>query len=423
VTSSTLQLSGAEARRVALRAQRLGLPRQQGEPTLQHMRELVSELGAVQLDAVNVVVRSHYLPIYSRLGPYPVRLLDELVYRQRAAFEYWGHAASFLPVELYPALRWRMAACAQSKRWRAFQARIEAERPGYLAAVERQITEHGPLAFGDLSDPARRERTPTKYADSTLLWYSWSDGKTALEGLFDAGRLAAAGRRGFERLYDLAERVIPAAARSEPAPKPEDAQRTLVLHAARALGVATARDLADYFRLPTAVTRARLRELVDAKDLEPATVDGWARPAYLVADAADGPVDGRALLSPFDSLLWERDRTERLFGFRHSFELYVKAPNRQYGYYVLPFLLADTLVGRVDLKADRARQTLLVLGAFAEPSADLPTVAGELAVELRELARWLECDAIEVSSRGNLASLLRGRMPGPKIAARDDTPR
>jgi len=410
-----VELSNAEARQIALRAQRLGQPHPRGGPKLAHLRALVSALGAVQLDAVNVLVRSHYLVIYSRLGPYPVTLLDELAYRHRAAFEYWGHAASLLPIELHPAVRWRMAAHAQNKHWRAFQTRVERERPGYLAAVEREIAEHGPLAFGDLSDPARREKVQAKYAASSLLWYRWSDGKTALEGLFDAGRLAAAGRRGFERLYDLAERVIPPEVLSLPTPSAHDGQRTMVLHAAGALGVATVRDFADYFRLPIASTRARLRELVDSGDLWPARVEGWTEEAYLLPSllpvANSAQVDARALLSPFDSLLWERDRTERLFGFRHSFELYVKAPKRRYGYYVLPFLLGDALVGRVDLKADRERRTLLVLGAFAEPSAPARTVAGELAAELRDLARWLELDAVEVSDRGDLASHLRKARP------------
>lgn len=406
-----LDLSNAEARRIALRSQRLGEPRLGQEPALEHLRALVSSLGAVQLDAVNVLTRSHYLTIYSRLGPYPTKLLDELVYERRAAFEYWGHAASYLPVELHPVVRWRMAGYAEKKDWQAFQARLELERPGYLAAVEREIAEHGPLAFGDLSDPARREKTQTKYAASSLLWYRWSDGKTALEGLFDAGRLAVAGRRSFERLYDLSERVIPAEVLSLPTPRPDDAVRELVLRAARALGVATARDLADYFRLPAVATRSRLRELVDNGDLQPARVEDWADSAYLLAGATSGPVNARALLSPFDSLLWERNRVERLFRFRHSFELYVKAAKRQYGYYVLPFLLRDALVGRVDLKADREHGILMVLGAFTEPSVSIRAVAGQLATELGELARWLELDTIDVSDRGNAAPYVRRALP------------
>jgi hypothetical protein len=411
VTVGAVELSNDEARQIALRAQRLGRPRPRGGPKAQHLGALLSALGAVQLDAVNVLVRSHYLALYSRLGPYPVRLLDELVYRRRAAFEYWGHAASILPIELHPALRWRMTAHAESKHWRAFQLRVERERPGYLAAVEREVTERGPLAFGDLSDPARREKVQTKYAASSLLWYRWSDGKTALEGLFDAGRLAAAGRRGFERLYDPASRVIPSRVLSLPTLPAPDAQRALIRHAAGALGVAAVRDFADYFRLPVAVTRARLRELVDSGDLQPARVRGWKDGAYLLPGANGARVDARALLSPFDSLLWERDRAERLFGFRHSFELYVKAAHRRYGYYVLPFLLGDTLVARVDLKADRGNSTLLVLGAYAEPSVPAGKVAGELAAELRDLAGWLGLDTIRVSDRGDLASHVRDARP------------
>jgi len=411
VGGDDIDLSAAQARQLALRAQRLGLPRPRGGPTLRHVRALVSALGAVQIDAVNVLARSHYLTVYSRLGRYPVRLLDELVHRRRAAFEYWGHAASILPVELYPALRWRMDGYARSRSWLAFQARLATERPDYLDAIEREITEQGPLAFGDLTDPARRERTQNRYAESTLQWYRWSDGKTALEGLFDAGRLAAAGRRGFEWLYDLAERVIPAEVLALPAPEPEDAQRVLVRHAAGALGVATAKDIADYFRLPVAVTRVRLRELVEAGEVRPARVEGWSDRAFLDPAAKSGPVDARALLSPFDSLLWERDRVERLFGFRHSFELYVKPANRRYGYFVLPFLLGDALVARVDLKADREGKTLLVLGTYAEPGAAVRTVAPALAAELRELAGWLELDGIEVADRGDLAGALRRARP------------
>lgn len=411
VKRGSLDLSSAEARGVALRAQRLGRPRPRGGVKPRDLEALVSSLGAVQLDAVNVLVRSHYLAVYSRLGPYPMPWLDRLVYERRAAFEYWGHAASILPIELHAAMRWRMRGYADNRHWRAFQARLERERPGYLTAIEQEILERGPIAFGDLSDPARREKTQTRYAQSTLLWYRWSDGKSALEGLFDAGRMAVAGRRGFERLYDLAARVIPPEVMSLPTPEQDDAQRALVLHAAGALGVATARDLADYFRLPAVATRARLRELVDNGGVHPACVEGWTDAAYLHPGASSARVDTRALLSPFDSLLWERDRTDRLFGFRHSFELYVKAQNRRYGYYVLPFLLGDTLVGRVDLKANREGRTLLVLGAFAEPSVPVPVVAGQLADELKELASWLELDAIEVMDRGDLARHLRKALP------------
>lgn len=407
-----VELTAAEARRIALAAQGFANEQRRSEPGLADLRRLLARLGAVQIDAVNVLVRSHFLPAYSRLGPYRRELLGRLAYERREAFEYWGHAASFLPVELHPVLRWRMAKNAEDKRWKAIQARIEHERPGYVAAIEREIAERGPLALGDLTDAARRERVQTKYAASTTLWWSWSDGKTVLEGLFVSGKLAVAGRRGgFERLYDLPERVFPSAVLAAPTPPEDEAQRTLVRLAVSALGVATVRDLADYFRLPAAATRARVRELVESGELRPARVDGWKDAAYLHAGATAPPIDARALLSPFDSLVWERARTVRLFGFTLSFELYVPAPKRRYGYYVLPFLLGDTLVARVDLKADRDRATLLVLGAFVEPDAPRRTVARELALELRQLAEWLDLERVEVQDRGDLAAELRRARP------------
>jgi uncharacterized protein YcaQ len=402
-----MALSQAEARRVALTAQQLGKPRPTGTPNLGHLRRLLAALGAVQIDAVNVLVRSHYLPFYGRLGPYPRELLDRLVYQRRAAFEYWGHAACVLPIELHPVLRWRMARHAADPAWQRTLARIERERPGYPAAVEREIAERGPLAFTDLADPARREKVPTKYAESSMLWYRWSDGKTVLDGLYNTGRLAVAGRRGFERLYDLSERVIPADILAAPAPTEDAARRELVRRAAAALGVATVRDLADYFNLKIAGTRAAVRELVEAGELTPATVAGWDEPGYLSGAGNSRPVHARALLSPFDSLTWHRARVQRLFGFRHSFELYVKPAQRQYGYYVLPFLLDDALVARVDLKADQPRRALLVRGAFAEPEVPLRTVAAALAAELRQLAGWLALETVEVTDHGDLAPALR----------------
>jgi uncharacterized protein len=406
---SAIELSATQARRIALRAQRLGRSRPRRAATARDLREVLSALGAVQVDAVNVLVRSHYLPLYSRLGRYPAPLLDRLVYGDRQAFEYWGHAASILPIELHPLLRWRMARFAADRHWQALRERLERERPGYLAALEREVARRGPVAASQLSDPARRERAPTGYAASTLLWYRWSDGKSALEGLFNAGRLATADRVGFERRFDLPERVIPATVLAAPAPPEDEAQRELVLRAAAALGVATVADLADYFRLPVAATRARVRELVEAGRLRPARVRGWTGPAVLHPDASDRPVRPRALLSPFDSLVWQRDRCARLFGFRHSFELYVKPERRRYGYYVLPFLLGEALVARVDLKADQAGSRLLVQGAFAEPGVPVGPVAAELAAELRELAAWLGLGTVAVSPRGDLSAELAAR--------------
>lgn len=412
--TAPVDVSAGEARRIALRAQGFGTPRPRAAKgaNLGHVRRLVRRLGAVQIDAVNVLVRSHHLPAFARLGPYPLGGMDELAYRRRTTFEYWGHAASFLPIELYPALRWRMERHAAHKHWAAVRARLDRDRPGYIDAIVREVTERGPLTFTDLADPGRLEKVETKYADSTLLWWRWADGKTVLESLFDAGVVAVAGRRRFERLYDLTERVIPEDVLAQQAPAVQDAQRQLVAHAARALGVATIRDLADYFRLSGVATRAGARELVASGDLLPAKVEGWKDAAYLDPTASAGaPVEARALLSPFDSLVWARPRSERLFSFTHSFELYVPEAKRRYGYYVLPFLLGEHLVGRVDLKSDRARGALLVQGAFAEAGTTPRTIAGELAGALGELALWLELDRVEVAERGDLAPALRRALP------------
>ena len=404
-------VSAAEARTIALTAQGFGRPRGDLEEAVAGgVLQVAADLGAVQIDAVNVLIRSHYLPFYSRLGSYDRDLLDDLCYRRHALFEYPGHAASFLPADLHPALRWRMAGYAAHKNWAAFRARVEGERPGYLAAVEAEIADRGPLAYTELADQGRRDKqsVATTYAESSLLWYRWSDGKSALEWLHLTGRLAIAGRRGFEPRYDLAERVIAPEVLAVPTPPAADGQRQLVLTAMRALGVAAVRDVADYFRMPVAVTRARLRELLDTGDIEQASVAGWPGEAYLYPAAASAaPVQARALLSPFDSLIWERERTRRLFGFEHVFELYVKPARRRYGYYVLPFLLGDRLVARVDLKADRAAGTLLVQAAHLEPGASPASVAPALAAELRALATWLSLDTIEVRNHGDLAAILR----------------
>lgn len=409
--SEPVEVSRAEARRLALNAQGFGAPGRQGRVNVGHLRRLLSRLGAIQIDAVNVLVRSHYLPVYSRLGAYPLDTFERLVYGRKEAFEYLGHAASFMPVELQPALRWRMSRYADSKQWKAVVARVEAERPGYLDAVQREITERGPLTVGDLSDPARREKVATKYAESSLLWYRWSDGKTVLEGLFEAGRLAVAGRRNFERLYDLPERVIPDRILNAPAPSEEEAQRLLVRHAAAALGVATVRDLADYFRIPMAATRARIRELIADGLLVPAVVADWKEDAYLETDAKATPIEAATLLSPFDSLLWERSRVKRVFGFQHSFELYVPRGKRRYGYYVLPFLLGEFLVARVDLKADRSQGALLVRGAYIEPEQEHQAVARPLAAELTRMASWLGLQRVDVADNGDLATDVQEALP------------
>ncbi len=396
------ELSLAAARRIALAAQGFIDPRPTGTPDRRHLRRVLSRVGLLQIDSVNVVVRSHYLPLFSRLGPYPVSLLNRAAYADHELFEYWGHEASLLPVALHPALRWRMARAAEQFATWGQPARLARERPDYIAAVLAEVAARGPLGAGELDDERPRRAGP---------WWDWHDAKIALEWLFWTGQVTTADRRSFERRYDLTERVLPRTVLDAPTPSVADGQRELVRVAGRACGVATEGDLRDYFRLSPADSRARVAELVDSGELVSVTVRGWRQQAYLHRDAKlPRWVRARALLSPFDSLVWERSRTERLFGFRFRLEIYTPAPKRVHGYYVLPFLLGDRLVARVDVKADRAVGTLRVLAAYAEKGAPGDTAA-ELAAELRSLADWLGLDRVEVHDRGDLAPRLSACLP------------
>jgi uncharacterized protein YcaQ len=404
-------LSAEQARRLAVAAQGFGRPRPGGRVDARHLRRAIDDVGLLQLDSVNVLCRSHYMPVFSRLGPYPQQALDRLAWhedgkgkagpaRRRELFEYWGHEASLLPVELQPLLRWRMAR-ADSLAWKGV-ARIAAEQPRLLEFVLGEVRERGPLRASDLA----AEDRPRKRGE---MW-SWSEEKTALEYLFFSGQVCAARRVNFERLYDLPERVLPRHVLEAPTPSQEEAQRQLLLVAARRLGVATEADLGDYFRLPRAESKARVAELAEAGGLVPVRVEGWRQPAYLATERPAGlrrAAAARALLTPFDSLVWARERAERLFGFRYRIEIYVPAPKRVYGYYVLPFLLGDRLVARVDLKSDRQAGVLRVRGAFAEPHADAARVAAELAAELRLLSGWLGLGGVSVGRKGDLAAPLR----------------
>jgi uncharacterized protein YcaQ len=404
-------LSAGQARRLALAAQGFGRPRPGGRVDARHLRRAIDDVGLLQLDSVNVFCRSHYMPVFSRLGPYPRGALDRLAWhevgdgttkraRRRDLIEYWGHEASLLPVELLPLLRWRMAR-ADSLAWKGV-ARVGAEQPQLLEFVLNTVRERGPIRASDLA-PKERRRTPGE------MW-SWSEEKTALEYLFFSGQVCAARRVNFERHYDLPERVLPRPVLEAPTPPQEKAQRQLVLIAAKRLGVATEADLGDYFRLPRAESKARVAELAEDGGLVPVRVEGWRQPGYLSTERPAGlrrVAKARALLTPFDSLVWARERTERLFGFRYRIEIYVPAPKRVYGYYVLPFLLDDRLVARVDLKSDRQAGVLRVRSAFAEPHAEPARVAAELAAELRLLSEWLGLGGVSVGRKGDLASALR----------------
>jgi uncharacterized protein YcaQ len=394
VSNRAERLAAPLARRIALAAQGFADPRPAGVVDSRQLRRVTERLGVVQIDSVNVLSRSHYLPAFSRLGPYPRPAMEALAHPRRALFEYWAHEASFLPVRLHPYLRWRMAA-AEQHAWGSM-VRIQRERPGYVAEIEARVREGGPLKASDLVEP-KPERPGT-------MW-NWHAGKVALEWLFYTGVLTARTRTaGFERVYDLTERVIPADVLARPTPEPAEAFRELVRTASRALGVATERDLRDYFRLKPGPARQAIAELEAAGELQPVEVDGWGVPAWLHPEARRPRwIRARALLSPFDSLVWERPRVERIFGFRYRIEIYTPADKRVHGYYVLPFLLGDRLVGRVDLKADRQAGVLRVQSAHAEEGVDGALVATELAGELALMAGWLELDAVAVTDRGDLA--------------------
>lgn len=397
-TSRVDVLSAVQARRVALAAQGFADRRPRGVPDVRALRRVMGRIALLQIDSVNVVSRSHYLPLFSRVGPYPHAVLDRAASAApRLLFEYWAHAASLIPVDLQPYLRFRMSR-ADTLAWGRMR-RVARERPRLVAWVLDELRDRGPLTARAIEDDAPRDRSG---------WgWNWTEVKSALEWLFFQGRVTAARRGGaFERVYDLPERVLPRRVLEAPTPSAADAHRELVRVAGRALGVATEGCLKDYFRLTADETRRAIAELVEAGELLPVSVEGWRHAAYLHRDARPGRrVRACALLSPFDSLVWERSRTSRLFGFDYRLEIYVPPAERRHGYYVLPFLLGDRLVARVDLKADRGARVLRVQAAHAEADAPGET-PGQLAAELVTMAPWLSLDGVQVAGRGDLAPAL-----------------
>ena len=395
----TLSLSLAEARRLALAAQGFGrTPR--GAVGHKHLQAQIERLGVLQIDSVNALVRSHYLPAFSRLGHYQAEHLDELAWdraRRRRLFEYWGHEASLLPLELYPLLRWRMRRAADGQGIYRELAKFGVERRDVLDNVLQAVRERGALGAGSLS--SRTEKAGP--------WWDWSAEKMALEWLFAAGLVTVAGRRGFERLYDLPERVIPADVLNHPDLHEAEAQRRLLLCSADALGVATERDLRDYYRLDVSDSKHRIAELVEAGELLPVAVQGWRQVAYCRGEPRiPRRVRHSALLSPFDSLIWGRERTERLFGFRYRLEIYTPQAKRVYGYYVLPFLHHERLLARVDLRSERAAGRLAVHAVHLEEAVLSEEARLALEDSLRALAHWLGLDEVwlapSVSQRGLL---------------------
>ena len=380
------RISLPAARRIALAAQGFGA-KHPLHPGRTHVRAVLNKVQLYQIDSVNVLARAHYLPAYSRLGSYDRTDLDRIAWgpkRERRLFEYWAHEASLLPFALHPLLRWRMAQADRGEAgWSRMRAYADERRSEAMAVLER-IRVDGPLAASDFEGHKGQSG-----------WWEWSDAKRTLEWLFWAGHITTATRRGsFERVYDLTERVIPADVLAQPTPADADAHRALIEHAAAAHGIATTGDLRDYFRQSPEQASVAILELVEEGVLISVAVPGW-RHAWLHRDARHPrKIDAQALIAPFDPLIWTRDRAQRLFGFRYRIEIYFPADKRQHGYYVLPFLLGDRLVARVDLKADGRASRLLVRSIHLE--ADVPDHTLEaLQAELERMAGWLGLADVE----------------------------
>ncbi len=390
------QLSQVAARRIALAAQGFTDTAHQ-TPTLRTLQRTVERTGVLQVDSVNVLQRAHYMPLYSRMGPYDPTLLARAASgRQlRRLVEYWAHVQAYMPVDLWPFMAHRRAAYrAKRGKWGFLDA--TASRPDLEAELLTAITDLGGATARELDDGKPRSKEH---------WgWNWSQARKMLDYLYLVGEVAIAGRNSsFEVIYDLPERVLPAVVLNAPTPTPGEAHRELVRRAARSHGVGTVRCLTDYYRMSTADTALAVAELVESGELEEVRIQGWARPAYRYVGARrPRRVAARSLLSPFDPVVWLRERAERLFDFHYRIEIYVPAGQRIYGYYVLPFLLGDQIVARVDLKADRATSRLLVKGAYAELHAP-PDTGEQLAAELRRLADWLGLGEIVIEKRGDLS--------------------
>lgn len=398
-------LTARQARRLALAAQGFAEPRPSRSLTARDVRKVASRLGVIQIDSVNVVTRTHYLPAFSRLGAYPREALEKEAWgRKPSMFEYWGHEASLLPMALQPLFRWRMERARAGETWSGL-ARFARERRDYIDHVLAEIERRGPVTGGDFADGPRKAG-----------WWNWSNGKRALEWLFWSGLITTRTRRGFERVYDLTERVLPRAVVETPTPPEDEAQRQLVMIAARAMGVATEGDLRDYFRLPVADAKARIGELVEAGELQAVSVQGWRQTGYLVPGLAiPRRLPASALLSPFDNLIWRRERTERLFGARIRLEIYTPAEKREHGYYVLPFLQGEAITARVDLKADRKAGVLVVQASHLEPGRHAADVAPALADELRLMAGWLGLTDVAATKKGGLSTALSTSLEAPRL--------
>lgn len=388
------RLSNLQARKYALAAQGFGDGRPRGRVDVRHFRKVVGRIGLVQLDSVNVFSRAHFMPFFSRLGPYDRDALDHWLWGSGEMFEYWGHEASLIPADQHRLFRWQME---RGANWQAMK-RLKEQHPEYLDEVLRQVEERGPLQTKELDDPGQRQ--------DRSMW-NWSHGKLALEVLFIEGKVTTAHRPNFTRMYDVPERVIAREYLDAPGLPREEGQSILLEQAARHLGVGTADDLGDYYRIKMPEARPLIAAMVERGELIEVEVDGWGKPAFLHPEAQSMRTPrGTALLSPFDSLVWYRPRVERIWDFHYRIEIYVPEQKRIYGYYVLPFLMDGDLVARVDLKTDRQEGLLRVKGAFAETGVDKVAVGRALREELETVAAWKGMTDVEVADNGDLSAFL-----------------
>jgi uncharacterized protein len=398
-----MKISLAQGRRIALAAQGFNEPKPSGRIDRRHIRKVFDRIGVLQIDSVNVLTRSEELPIFARLGPHPRNLVREME-ADGELFEYWAHEASLLPNAHQPLFRWKQQQVRDGyyKVW-PNMARLRAEQPEFLEQIRLEVQARGPIAASELSRPSAKPRSK----DDRWGW-RWDEAKTAVESLFWGGEVVGRRRANFEREYSVPPEREDEHEYGRQAFSERLARLELLRIASRCIGIGTEKDLADYHRLNLPAARPLIAELVENGELLPVSIDGWSPHLFLHPNAKiPRQINARALLSPFDSLIWERTRTEQLFGMRYRVEIYVPQAKRLHGYYVLPFLLGDELVARVDLKADRQAGELLVQSTWGEPGIDRGRVASELATELRSMATWLGLEKVVVKPVGDLYPVLK----------------
>jgi uncharacterized protein YcaQ len=380
-------LSIADARRIALAAQGFDTARPKTKATQRQVDALISRLGVIQIDSVNVLVRSQELPLFARLGNHDRNAIPKATEAQKL-FEYWGHEAAHLPVDLHPLFRWKMNAARTGKVTHWGLTSFYEENKAFVKRTLKHVTTNGPTTSRELSTRTEKKGT----------WWDWDEAKVALEYLFLTGQLMSRGRgTDFARIYDIPERVLPQRVLDAPTPSERDARKQLLVRSAIAQGVATASDLADYYRQKPVVVKPLIAELVEEGELRTVTVDGWTEKAFVHRNAKlPKQLHATALLSPFDSLVWCRPRNERLFNFHYRIEIYTPKEKRKFGYYVLPFMMNGEMAGRVDMKADRAANTLLAHSVHTEKGVKRASINEALNSELLAMATWLQLDRVQI---------------------------